>query len=362
MSISIVIPVFNEAGNILELFNQINNNISKIKETLIIYDFKEDNTLPVIDANIHQYRNLKIKLVKNDISPGVINALKVGLNTAKGKYILVLMADLSDDLRIVDKMLEKLNNGCDIVCGSRYMKDGKQIALADFVIGNRTDGRVQHTKKNGLWFEEEGTIANYSVAQVIQAYNANPEIQVRTVAQHLWAEASHKLQYKSETSVPEPVLRAIFRVSALLETVDLEFDRVLDERDLYRQKLDPKALIDNLNADSLEVLLDSILPPQNKNKKEEYGELLIELSALGIKSPDELEKLLNKNLDEVLEKDSREVRRRAIEKDFIEDDEESRVIEKGVFFVHTVLVRSAFDLEFGSDWRSKVSEFIRESE
>ncbi len=157
-------------------------------------------------------------------------------------------------------------------------------------------------------------------------------------------------------------MRAIFRVSALLETVDLEFDRVLDERDLYRQKLDPKALIDNLNADSLEVLLDSILPPQNKNKKEEYGELLIELSALGIKSPDELEKLLNKNLDEVLEKDSREVRRRAIEKDFIEDDEESRVIEKGVFFVHTVLVRSAFDLEFGSDWRSKVSEFIRESE
>jgi len=31
-----------------------------------------------------------------------------------------------------------------------------------------------------LWFEEEGTIANYSVAQVIEAYSANPEIQVRT--------------------------------------------------------------------------------------------------------------------------------------------------------------------------------------
>ena len=62
----------------------------------------------------------------------------------------------------------------------QFVKDGKQIALADFVIGNRTDGRVQHTKKNGLWFEEESTIANYSVAQIIQAYNTNPEIQVRT--------------------------------------------------------------------------------------------------------------------------------------------------------------------------------------
>lgn len=126
MNISIVVPVFNEAGNILELFNQINSNISEIKETLIIYDIKEDDTLPVIHANMHKYKNLNIKLVKNDISPGVVNALKVGMNTAKGKYVLVLMADLSDNLNVVDRMLEKLDNGCDIVCGSRYMKGGRQ--------------------------------------------------------------------------------------------------------------------------------------------------------------------------------------------------------------------------------------------
>ena len=62
----------------------------------------------------------------------------------------------------------------------QFVKDGKQIALADFVVNERTDGRVQHTKKNGLWFVDEGAIPNYSVAQVIEAYNANPEIQVRT--------------------------------------------------------------------------------------------------------------------------------------------------------------------------------------
>jgi cytochrome c oxidase subunit 3 len=62
----------------------------------------------------------------------------------------------------------------------QFVKDGKQIALADFVVNERTDGRVQHTKKNGLWFESEGAITTYSVAQVIEAYNANPEIQVRT--------------------------------------------------------------------------------------------------------------------------------------------------------------------------------------
>ena len=57
---------------------------------------------------------------------------------------------------------------------------GKQIALADFVVGDRGDVREQHTKKNGLWFEEQATIAQYSIAQVISSFEANPDIQIRT--------------------------------------------------------------------------------------------------------------------------------------------------------------------------------------
>jgi hypothetical protein len=37
------------------------------------------------------------------------------------------MADLSDDLKVVDRMYEKYLEGADLVCGSRYMKGGKQI-------------------------------------------------------------------------------------------------------------------------------------------------------------------------------------------------------------------------------------------
>ncbi|MEN8856516.1 MAG: cytochrome c oxidase subunit 3 [Flavobacteriaceae bacterium] len=58
--------------------------------------------------------------------------------------------------------------------------EGKQIALADFVVGDRGDIREQHTKKNGLWFEEESTIAQYSIAQIISSYEANPDVQIRT--------------------------------------------------------------------------------------------------------------------------------------------------------------------------------------
>ncbi len=58
--------------------------------------------------------------------------------------------------------------------------DGKQIALADFIVGERQDERIEHNKKNGLWFEDEATIPEYSIAQVINAYEANPNIQIRT--------------------------------------------------------------------------------------------------------------------------------------------------------------------------------------
>ena len=62
----------------------------------------------------------------------------------------------------------------------QFVKDGKQIALGDFVIGERADGVEQHKKNNGLWFENGESVSTYSVAQVVAAYNANPDVQVRS--------------------------------------------------------------------------------------------------------------------------------------------------------------------------------------
>ncbi len=87
------------------------------------------------------------------------------------------------------------------------------------------------------------------------------EIQVRTLAQHLWAAASHELQYKNEDSIPGIVQRPLFRVAALLEVVDLEFERVLVERDKYRQSGASEPDTAPLNVDNLEVILRAKLPP-----------------------------------------------------------------------------------------------------
>jgi ppGpp synthetase/RelA/SpoT-type nucleotidyltranferase len=108
------------------------------------------------------------------------------------------------------------------------------------------------------------------------------EVQVRTLAQHMWAAASHKLQYKQEEAVPAEIRRAVHRVSALLETVDLEFERVLAERDTYRATALDSEHDRALNADLLEALLDQLLPRSNKEGFESFSLLFWELDKLGV--------------------------------------------------------------------------------
>ncbi|WP_440879409.1 cytochrome c oxidase subunit 3 [Tenacibaculum sp. C7A-26P2] len=62
----------------------------------------------------------------------------------------------------------------------QFVKDGHQVALADFVYNERVDGRVEHSRKNGLWFEGEKTISNYSITQVQKAFKNDPSLLIRT--------------------------------------------------------------------------------------------------------------------------------------------------------------------------------------
>lgn len=125
--LSIVCPVYNEAENIEKLFNEIDLKIKTHSEIIVVYDMDEDTTIPVIKRISGKYKS-EIKLIKNFYGIGVLNAIKTGFDNANGSAVLVVMADLSDDLRVVDEMYRLVNDdGYDVVCGSRYMRGGKQI-------------------------------------------------------------------------------------------------------------------------------------------------------------------------------------------------------------------------------------------
>lgn len=133
------------------------------------------------------------------------------------------------------------------------------------------------------------------------------ELQVRTLAQHIWAAASHKLQYKHEASVPLPLRRSIYRASALLETVDLEFDRLLQERSTYvevqLQNESPDTL---LNVEIIGAALSELLPEQYIHAEEYYDELLAELNHFGVSTKGKLKDLLISNWNAIFESDAQE--------------------------------------------------------
>jgi glycosyltransferase involved in cell wall biosynthesis len=122
--LGIIIPVYNEAENIELTLSFISRQIRTPHKIYLIYDFDADNTLPVARRLLKD--GLPLELIKNR-SQGVANAIKTGLRQAAEDYLLVTMADLSDDYTVVDRMVQLISNGYDIVCGSRYMAGGRQM-------------------------------------------------------------------------------------------------------------------------------------------------------------------------------------------------------------------------------------------
>src|SRR5271167_3180782 len=96
--LSLTCPVYNEGANIGHLLDAISQKIRVPCELVIVYDFDEDDTLPVVRARMEEFR-LPIRLVRNKYGKGAVNAVKTGLESCAGETaVVVIMADLSDDL------------------------------------------------------------------------------------------------------------------------------------------------------------------------------------------------------------------------------------------------------------------------
>lgn len=187
----------------------------------------------------------------------------------------------------------------------------------------------------------------------------NLEIQLRTASQHTWAAASHILNYKKKSHVPSKIIRTINRVSALLETVDLEFERVLEEREeLNHLPIQEK---DQLNADSLRKVLDKLIPTENKGEDENYSTILDEVGQLEISTAGELEEIINKHLQKAIEADKRRVAQldQQIKNGHKLSFTTPERLAKGVFFKHIGLLREILREEFGN---SRVDKIILKSD
>lgn len=145
--LSIVTPVYNEADNFPGLYKSIKKNIKVAHKLIVVYDFDEDTTVPVVKK--HQQKDKKLILLRNNKGKGatkgrgVLNAMLSGFDFVKSGPVLIIMADLSDDLSQVDKMYKHYLEGAAVVCASRYMKGGKVIGNPPFI--KRTLSRLSGT-------------------------------------------------------------------------------------------------------------------------------------------------------------------------------------------------------------------------
>jgi dolichol-phosphate mannosyltransferase len=121
-----VIPVYNEGENVVStLQGVVERTHMRPLEVLVVHDFDEDTTVPVVKRL--QAEMPELRLLRNTLGRGVLNAMKSGLRAARAQFVVVTMGDGSDDSNDIDAMYELARGGADVVAGSRYMRGGRQL-------------------------------------------------------------------------------------------------------------------------------------------------------------------------------------------------------------------------------------------
>jgi glycosyltransferase involved in cell wall biosynthesis len=125
-ALSVVVPVYQEAGNIGPLYEAIRGALEGYEfELLMINDGSTDDSAAELNALADADERVKVvHFVRNY---GQTAALTAGIRNASHELIVTLDADLQNDPADIPAMLEKLDEGYDVVCGWR--RDRKDAAL-----------------------------------------------------------------------------------------------------------------------------------------------------------------------------------------------------------------------------------------
>jgi glycosyltransferase involved in cell wall biosynthesis len=123
--LSIVVPVYNEPENIGPTLHRIADAVRTPHEVVVVYDFAQDATVPVVREL--QVSMPGVRLHRNDLGRGVLSAMRSGMAASRAPFVLITMADGSDEMTHVDRMVDLARRGAVIVAGSRYMKGGGQV-------------------------------------------------------------------------------------------------------------------------------------------------------------------------------------------------------------------------------------------
>lgn len=126
MEISVVVPLYNEAPNIDQLFKRLLSVLDRLNltyEIICIDDGSRDNTLTNL-IDYHQ-RYPEIKVIELSRNFGKEIALTAGLDYARGKAVIPIDGDLQDPPELIGELIAKWREGYDVVYAKRRSRQGE---------------------------------------------------------------------------------------------------------------------------------------------------------------------------------------------------------------------------------------------
>jgi dolichol-phosphate mannosyltransferase len=128
---SVVIPAYNEQGNIKPLLERIEKVMAGVEgtyEIVIVDNGSIDGTPVILDELVKKYPSLVIVTLSRNF--GYDGAVTTGLEYAQGSWVIIMDGDQQDPPEVIPEFIEKAREGYSIVYGIRVKRtEGWIIAL-----------------------------------------------------------------------------------------------------------------------------------------------------------------------------------------------------------------------------------------
>ncbi|GAB6075566.1 glycosyltransferase family 2 protein [Desulfurobacterium crinifex] len=147
--ISIVIPVYNEEENVPILYDKLKEVLEKIPydyEIIFVDDGSTDRTREILEEIAS--KDKKVKVIEFARNFGQTPAMMAGMDYATGDVIVTMDGDLQNDPEDIPRLLEKIEEGYDVVSGWRKNRQDAAISrklpskIANWLIGKMTGVKI----------------------------------------------------------------------------------------------------------------------------------------------------------------------------------------------------------------------------
>ncbi len=135
---SVVTPVYNETESLSPLFAQLKSQLDALHspyEVIFVNDGSTDGSLQKLREFQKEFPE-RVRVIHLPQRQGQTYALKVGIGQAIGRIIITLDADLQNDPADIPKLLAKISEGYDLVCGWRKSRHDTPLKMALSKFGN----------------------------------------------------------------------------------------------------------------------------------------------------------------------------------------------------------------------------------